>query len=393
MGWVILAALLSSAEIVVGENVRVSLEEVPYVEPYVAAHPLRRGHLLAAATRFTGGKPAAPVAFVSSDGGATWSETLLPLDGVEHAVDVWLAFSESGTAYASFLVIERGQSKTKIVVFRSGDGGRTWTRVSTIAGERSFDRPAMIARGREVVITAESGGGIALLHSRDRGETFGTPRRLRPARNLEHNSMNPLWRGSALVVPYVDFGSTLAGSRIAVVETRDGGRTWSAPAVVADIPRRLPGNAHFAAAGDAIYAAFASGTAEQRTISVTASFDGVVWTEPVHVSHSGKQSFRPSIAVAENGDVGVTWIEAGEGCTRLWFAVSRDRGRTFSAPVAVSDEFSCADTPPNREAVQRWEHGGDYFGLTASERNAFVAVWPDARLGTFQIYAARIDVR
>lgn len=388
-----LYAVIATAdvEIVVGENVRVSAHETPYVEPYLARHPRISGRLVAAATKFTGSKPNAPVVFISNDGGGTWRETPLPIATLEHAVDCWVAFSDSGTAYASFLIIETGAQKTRIAVFRSDDGGGSWVRATTIGAERSFDRPSLIARGREVVIAAESGRSIALLHSDNGARTFGPPRLLRPTSNLDHNAMNPSWRGTSVVLLYVDFGETLGGSRLAVVETPDLGRTWSTPAVVADVPRRFPGNAHFATAGLSSYVAFASGTAAARTVSVARSTAGERWLEPTRVSTAGEQAFRPAIAVSDRGDVGVTWIEAQPGCTRLWFSVSTDDGLTFRKPVPVSEEFSCGDTAANRAAFTRWEHGGDYFGLTA-DGDSFVAMWPDARGGTFQIYAARIAV-
>src|SRR5688572_21599090 len=195
------AAAAMEPGIVVGENVRVTRDETPYVEPYVACHPTRSGRCIAVATKFAGARPDIPVSLVTTDGGATWEEKPLPVGPLQHAVDAWVTFTESGIAYASFLVIEPEQSKTKIVVFRSGDGGDSWTRRSTIAAERSFDRPTVIARGREVVIAAEHRGAVAVLHSRDEGKSFGPARLFRPSRNLEHNAMNPLWHGSSVVVP------------------------------------------------------------------------------------------------------------------------------------------------------------------------------------------------
>ena len=387
----LLAVAASDPDIAVGENVRVSAEETPYVEPYVARHPTLDGRLIAVATRFSDGSPNTPMVSVSGDGGGTWQESRLPIGTLQHAVDGWVTFSDTGTAYASFLVIEPGDAKTKIAVFKSGDAGQSWTRSATIAAARSFDRPTVIARGREVVIAAEHQGAVALLRSPDEGRSFLPVRSFRPTANLDHNAMNPVWRGSSIAIPYVDFGEALSSSRIAIVETGDFGRTWKTPSIVADVPRRLPGNAHAAASTASLHVAFASGTADARTVSVASSADGKTWRAPVRVSGVGSQAFRPAIAIATGGDVGATWIETEAGCTRLWFSVSRDGGRTFSKPVPVSEDLSCGDTPANRAAFERWEHGGDYYGLVA-DGDAFVAIWPDARGGTFQLYAARITV-
>lgn len=388
----VLAALgAPDSQLVIGENVRVSSDDTPYVEPYVACHSAS-GRCIVAATKFSDSKPNTPVAFVSSDRGTTWKETRLPIGSpLEHAVDAWVAFTESGTAYATFLIIPQGESRTRIAIFRSDDGGTSWTHASTIAAERSFDRPTVIARGKEVAIAAEHRGAVAVLHSGDEGRTFGPARLFRASQNLDHNAMNPSWHGATLVVPFVDYGQALSGSRIATVATDNLGQSWATPVVVTDVPRPRPGNAHFAASGVSLYAAFASGAVESRTVSVASSTNGLQWREPVRVSNAGAQAFRPAIAVSSRGDIGTTWIETGSGCTRLWFAVSRDGGRTFAKPVPVSEELSCGNVPSNRAAYDLWEHGGDYYGL-ASQGESFVAVWPDARTGTFQIYAAVITV-
>jgi hypothetical protein len=393
---ILVAAFLSVAavtgvirEVIVGDNVRMSRDETPYGEPYIARHPTRAKRLVGIASKFVANGRLVPVVFVSADGGGTWLEKPLPAGDVAHAVDSWITFSNTGVAYASVLIIATGGRKTRIAVFRSDDAGDSWTCASTITAEGSFDRPSLIARGKDVVVAAEYRGGITLLHSRDGGRTFGLPRLFRPAENIEHNAMNPLWRGASVIVPYVDYGQTLTGSRLGVVRSSDFGRTWSTPAVVADVPRRFPGLAEFAAADDSLYAAFASGSVETRTVSVVSSRDGAKWGFPTQVSNAGAQAFRPAIAVTSGGEVGVTWLEAQSGCTRLWFCVSTDRGRTFSKPVPVSDQYSCGNTVANRSAFERWEHGGDYFGLAADD-DSFVATWADARSGTFQIYAARI---
>ncbi|HVE70741.1 MAG TPA: sialidase family protein [Thermoanaerobaculia bacterium] len=380
---------VADPSITVGENRRISRDDAPYVEPSVACNSARAGNCIAVATRFDASKPVVAVALMSTDGGSTWAETMLATGRVEHAIDAWVTFSPTGVAYAVFLVIEPGDPRTRIILFRSSDGGASWTRRSRIASEHSFDRPTVIARGRDVVIAAEHRNAIAILRSRDDGRTFSAPRVFRPS-TLGHNAMNPLWRGDSVVVPYVDYGEPLASARIAVVDTRDFGRTWGTPRVIADVPRRFSGNAHFATTQTGIAGAIASGTADARTVSIVASIDDK-WREPVRVSSAGSPAFRPAIAVSSRGDIGATWIEVEAGCTRLWFSVSQNEGRTFSKPAPVSEDLSCGNQPANRSAYERWEHGGDYYGL-AADGETFLAIWPDARGGTFQLYAATITV-
>jgi photosystem II stability/assembly factor-like uncharacterized protein len=355
------------------KDVRVSPGDVPYGEPSLA---VRGDRLIVVATKFTKEGPLVPVAFVSKDGGTKWTQKALPVPKLEQATDCWVTFSDTGVAYATALLIEAGGKRPDLGVFRSRDGGESWERTAIVQGP--FDLPFTVARGKELVIAAERADGLVLLHSADEGATF-TQRPYRPTANLSHNAMNPLWAGDTLHVPYVDYGEPLDSARVSVVSTNDLGKTWSTPRVVADVPRRYPGHARFAAHGDQIYAAISSGTADQRTVSVG----------EVVVSNPGAQAFRPSLASNPAGNLAVTWIEVEGGCTRLWCSVSGDGGQTFSEPFAFSEEPSCGNTKANEAAYRRWEHGGDYFDIDANGPS-FIAVWADARTGTFQLYVDRV---
>lgn len=117
------SVVASTPQVVVGENVRVSRDDTPYGEPYIARHPSLSGRLIGIASKFKGSAPVVPVVFVSADGGATSQEKPLPVGAVAHAVDCWVAFSDTGIAYASALIIEINDPKTVIAMFRSGDAG------------------------------------------------------------------------------------------------------------------------------------------------------------------------------------------------------------------------------------------------------------------------------
>ena len=148
---------LSAGEftITVTDNVRVTGGESAYVEPQIACQTAPSARCAVTATKFTDGQPKTPAIFTTTDGGASWRPTNLTVGPFDHAVDGWVAFSDAPNGYACFLVIPPGEKKTEILVLRSQDDGQSWRRASIIETNRSFDRPTIIARGRDVVVAAE----------------------------------------------------------------------------------------------------------------------------------------------------------------------------------------------------------------------------------------------
>ena len=60
-----------AAQIEIGPNTRVSAKAVPYLEPYIAAHPRDKEILIVSASRAISERGIVADAFLSSDGGKT----------------------------------------------------------------------------------------------------------------------------------------------------------------------------------------------------------------------------------------------------------------------------------------------------------------------------------
>src|SRR5438445_4214532 len=127
-----------SLEVGADRPVRLGTPERAAVEPYLAADPENPNHLLGAV--FLVAKMGDPrrsdfapeencATFASFDGGQTWVTHDFP---VKPCIDPWVALLPNGTA------IFAGLGGTELMVFRSTDGGRTWS-----------DRPVSFGRGHD----------------------------------------------------------------------------------------------------------------------------------------------------------------------------------------------------------------------------------------------------
>jgi hypothetical protein len=188
--------------------------------------------------------------------------------------------------------------------------------------------------------------------------------------------------------------------------------TWSAPISAAEVQFtavvdptnedrvRGTGQGVLAAAGPdgAAYVAWAE---EHRGngsfLAVVRSDDaGRTWTPPSRiVSGSSGQPFVPQVAVAPDGTVGVSWYQVGgeeghELDTEVWFAWSRDRGRSWQS-ARVAGPFDLRTAPLSADG----DFVGDYEGLVGV-RGGFAAAYamakPLSRSGATDIFFSRIEL-
>ena len=123
--------------------------------------------------------------------------------------------------------------------FRSSDGGRTWTAGEhiTISGEAGADEPAtvVLSNGDMFCLLRNSSDRLYQTRSRDGGQTWDTPEPSPlPGRNA------PAWvhrledqPGDELVVAWDNDPST-GRWPLVVAHSPDGGRSWSAPKLLAN---------------------------------------------------------------------------------------------------------------------------------------------------------------
>jgi hypothetical protein len=421
-------APVASGSIEIGEDrpVTVGMGAFPLAEPHLAADPRDAGHLVGGVILVT--KPdlteRSCAALTSTDTGRTWKTHVF---AVRACGDPYAAILPDGTALMAML--GSVADTTHLHVFRSPDGGRTWSEHPVVFpgqhdhGTLVVDRFNGALPGSVYAVSqgsARDAGGrrrqaTLVARSSDGGITFG-PATSVMLGNLWMTAMNPVVLSDGmLVVPWSNFGRIMADGEFAwlareldwMVTSADGGKTFSTPLFVSDAcGRTFPVLAVDASAGlyrDRLYWVCNDRTFEHVYLHYSAD-RGSRWSEPVVVNQdAGREPYArtAAIAVNRNGVVGITWYD-GRGdktgdvafrCQELFFTASLDGGRTFLPDVRVSSAKNCPVTSANGEAGRRWPAGGDYHGLVAAADGRFHVLWSDSRSGVYQVRAATIRVK
>ncbi len=316
------------------------------VEPWVAADPRDPNRLLAAwqQDRWSNGGARGLVAALSTDGGATWARTLLPMSrcggalagssgDFERASDPWIDIGPDGTAYVIGLALSGSAlvagSSNAMLASRSTDGGRSWSAPVALIrdGADAFnDKNSLTADATAAGfvyavwdrLNAQGGGPTMFARSADAGVTWDVARSIfTPAppggagtgtSQTIGNRIVVLPGGTergALVNVFTQI-DTVAGNssvRIGLVRSLDKGQTWSAPVYVSEL----------------------------RSVGTRDAVSG--------------QSVRdggilPAVAAAPDGTLWLAWQDArftpGATHDAIVIARSSDGGRTWSTPAAIN---------------------------------------------------------
>jgi hypothetical protein len=352
------------------------------VEPSLAVDPADPADLAGMwqqdrATTGPGGSQGNVAAF-SRDGGRSWHEVVPP--GVSRcsggtyqlASDPWLSFSANGkTLYAASLAIDAVKPPNGVLVSTSFNGGRTWHRPVTVIG----DTKAVFIDDKEAVtadpanpseayvvwdrqdMTRHGGQPAWFATTTNRGRTWSKPKIIYDPTALggstEGNIITVLPDGTLVdVFLYAAIGlippdgpnvpgtpaaraARRVPTEIRAVISRNKGRTWSRPVIVARIGYRdhgfAPGTGHRIRTGGnipavatnprtgQIYVTWAGArlSRSRSAIGIVSSSDGGrTWTKPLRINktppsgpHGDGQAFTPGLSVTADGTVAVTYYD------------------------------------------------------------------------------------
>lgn len=348
----------------------------------------------------------------------------------DRATDPWLSFSPNGHLYAMSLSLSHDLTRSAMLVSKSTDGGLTWGNPTTLIDETSIfnlnDKNSLTAdpndsnfvyavwdrirhpSQKELSLEGPNFNALHAFSFRSDimfSRTTNGGASWEPARAIFAPRANQFTIGNQIAVlpdgTLVDAFFLIRGSgvqpslnqyREAVIISRDKGETWSQPIivdrhVVAPVTDPDTGQAH--RTGDiipdvavdtgtgAMYLAWQDGRFTGRAaIALSRSTDGGrTWSTPIKVNQTpplgnlNDQAFTPSVHVAADGTVGVSYYDfrfntAGGGTATDHF-LAHCHAACTSAASWVGNETRVTPTSfdSRRAPVARGFFLGDYVGL------------------------------
>lgn len=370
---------------------------------------------------------------VSRDGGASWSETDVPIpDGEEgpcFAPDV--AFDAAGTLYATYVTLEgRGNTPSAVWLVTSDDGGRTVSAPTRIGDDLSFQvqlhaDPAEPERLYLTWLDADNVGTLSLPEpgqpivaatSDDGGRTWSQPVQVNAASHERAVAGSPaIADNGSWYVAYLDLASDRLNYhgahegrggpppegpwRLVVARSTDDGATWQHTVVDELVPTErflvfLPPFPQLAVDDDTVYLTFHDGRANRdgapsaADVWLWTSDDrGQSWAAPTRVNDNppddGTRQYLPQIAAAPNGRIDILYYDRRADPdnvdTETSLQATADGGETFTDRLAVSDEPF--DSRIGFGSYRDLPELGTQLALVSTDDHA-LGVWADTRAGS-----------
>ena len=419
-------------------------------EPFVAVNPVHPNNIVAA---WIQGPIQNNITAASFDGGTTWQQVPLPLTTCSGgpniiAGDPWLSFAPDGDLYAIGLT-GPDHSDLSTVVCKSTDGGLHWSAPvvldtpafkpdkTTITADPLDSRFAYAAWDR---LKFKTHGELGFTRSTDGGNTWEPPRSIfaTQAGQLAQNTQILVLPDGTLVDMFylqnqqsLTHPVTLVG--IELMRSTDKGLTWSAPMLAATMETILqPNSSGETLTVDPDTGAFVRDTTDPEfavdsrsgnlyvvwedgrfsnfqynDIAFSMSSDGgFTWSTPIRINQTplnipplDRQAFMPTIAVAANGTLGVTYYDFRFNTpdpglpTDYWMVRCQPSpGTSPTDPSSWGNEVRLTSASFNLEALPFVIDGlwfGDYLGLAPAGGSGFISAFAAVDAGGITSIFAR----
>ncbi|MEO7503326.1 MAG: sialidase family protein [Gemmatimonadaceae bacterium] len=406
-------------------------------ESELEANPLDPRNLVGASKRFIDPTKYkfTLAAYASFDGGESWTEAppLQLLSNWAGISDPAIAWDNAGNCYLVALPFPpAGNSTHGIAVYKSSDGGLSWSSPSLIHTSSGDDKQWATGDRNtgsrffgNVYAAWDDGSSLAFARTTDQGATWrGTG--TQPA-----GSVLAVGDSFAPVIAVANDGAVyifwLATNVIKYVKSIDGGNSFTIPprtavsgltSISAVLPRapdfsKFPGTTFrvmtlpTACCGSArnVVVAWADYREGVSRIYYRRSSDGgTTWVgatsgQPlltrVGAPGSDQHDFHPQLASTPSGAIACSYYELGPKWSgappwiNVMIATSQNAGASFLDVDKVSNvPWDPAVNAPLSHGMAGTTFIGEYFGLAASSAG-FVPFWTDTRTGMQEIFSGR----
>jgi hypothetical protein len=386
------------------------LPGLPHVEPVIAGNPANPRHLVIASIVVREPNSGAWVdswmvhVLVSTDGGTRWTRRYLPgLDAIAFAGDPWLAWVSEHSLYLSCIVAKTtgGKRETQVMLYRSTDGGFHWAGPTNVYPPgRFYDHPVMAAVESSLFVfaTGPMDGAISVARLLNNSSSISQLPVFHPDSHNNNLGGAVLLSDSSLLFTYYTMTGTFPIPLRAVRSANAGGAYRESEVTPAHVPVGFPDVAvdRSDRFRNRVYCTYVRSEQRPAVLLVSSDDGGATWSAPsmVHTDSGAHLRARPCVAVDNDGNVAVSWVDGRHHdsglCWDVYFAISVDGGKTFSTERRLTEETTCPNVPKNGAAGHRWRWGGDYSNLIADADGNFHVVWSDTRTGVYQIWRSMI---
>jgi hypothetical protein len=393
-------------------NVQVSRGGIPgrgHSEPSLAVNPRNPRNLLAVCSW-------GPNTYVSFDGGLTWrSGGALRLPPGSGGGNMSAAFDKTGRGFACGSFGSRVKAGTSVLVWRTEDGGRTFTRPAVAGQAANLDRPWLATERHSAGIAhvvwsqgSATGSTTDLLYARssDGGRTFDAPRTIARRTTGLGNPIVACGPPGTVYILYsagrgaVGRAAPDSPSALTVVCSHDHGQTFQPPITLGRSTDYLSLPGLSGGTGSALPAIAAhpdrglacaafidhAAGAIRAGVLLTASWDrGRTWSRATAVTPQDQVIyFQPQVAIDDAGRIGVMAFAMNQGLASVVLMISEPDSLRFGPPITVTGQ-------PFDPAKVNYELG-DYQAL-ATTPGAFHPLWNDTRTGELELFTSAVPVR
>ncbi len=424
-------------------------------EPFVAVNPTNPSNVIGVyqQDRWNDAAAKAQGTAVSNDGGVTWplhafvpfSECAGGNPDYDRTTDPWVTFDSAGNAYQISLPISADLEISAVQVSKSTNGGVTWgapkqlirddtglnfNDKESITGDPTrpgyvyavWDRGSFPSDKLASIATFHSfayRGQPMLSRTTNGGATWSTPVGMAGSNIFTIGNQIVVEPDGTLVDVFAEFrgsGRQPSPNQFfeAVMISKDAGLTWSEPIKVANIDfvtLRDPFSGKLVGAGDYLpdiavdpnsgdlYVVWADGRFGDGTyldvVMSKSSDGGRHWSDPqvVDTAPAGASAFNSTVAVTDDGTVGVLWYDFRENTpasglpTDVFLRHSHDGSATFTAAQKLDGPFNMEDAPVS---AGRGFFLGDYQSLAAAGDD-LVAFFTTTDGGNASVYSVRLN--